>query len=528
MPWSVIGMAAAVLLFSVAFYRTAWVAEDAFITFRVVDNALSGLGLVWNPGERVQVYTHPLWMALLLAGRAITRAPLFWIALALSYFLFLLTLGLTLAAVRCRDWKAWVPWATLLLSKAFIDFSSSGLENPLWYALICAAVWVWLRMAAGKQTFYLSLITSALFLTRPDALLLVAPALAVNTIRSRNWAAALTGAIPAILWVAFSLFYYGSPVPNTALAKVGTGQTLAQNTMQAWHYLAWSVDKDKMTVALIVLGAIAGLTRRTTRPFAAGLLIWLVYLAYVGADYMGGRFFSAPALLGALLLALVASKPASIAVVIAAVLSMPAALSTIASPLAYNDLTISSHGIADERSFYYRFNGMRPVLARGTWLGHPWLLGGLALSSHPGWYASPVIGMTGYMGGPGVKWLDSLALAEPFLARLPSKSKPRVGHYVRALPAGLIESLFSQTNLIEDPGLRALYADVDMAARKPLMQPGRLMAIVRLNTGAHATAVAAYDRDAIGQQMACYGQRDERIIGWKLSPRCQDQQQGLR
>lgn len=42
----------------------AHINEDAFITFRVVDNFIHGYGLRWNIDERVQVYTHPLWMLL--------------------------------------------------------------------------------------------------------------------------------------------------------------------------------------------------------------------------------------------------------------------------------------------------------------------------------------------------------------------------------------------------------------------------------------------------------------------------------
>ena len=42
----------------------AWVAEDAFFTYRVVDNFVDGFGLRWNVDGRVQVYTHPLWMML--------------------------------------------------------------------------------------------------------------------------------------------------------------------------------------------------------------------------------------------------------------------------------------------------------------------------------------------------------------------------------------------------------------------------------------------------------------------------------
>ena len=57
---------------SISFINTAWVAEDAFITFRAVDNLLAGHGPVWNIGERVQVYTHPLWYLLLSIGTALT------------------------------------------------------------------------------------------------------------------------------------------------------------------------------------------------------------------------------------------------------------------------------------------------------------------------------------------------------------------------------------------------------------------------------------------------------------------------
>ena len=62
-------------LFTLAFINTAWVAEDAFITFRSVDNMLAGYGPVWNIGERVQVYTHPLWYILLVIGNFIAHSP---------------------------------------------------------------------------------------------------------------------------------------------------------------------------------------------------------------------------------------------------------------------------------------------------------------------------------------------------------------------------------------------------------------------------------------------------------------------
>ena len=69
---------------SISFINTAWVAEDAFITFRAVDNLLAGHGPVWNIGERVQVYTHPLWYLLLSIGTALTGSS-FYVSLLLSW-----------------------------------------------------------------------------------------------------------------------------------------------------------------------------------------------------------------------------------------------------------------------------------------------------------------------------------------------------------------------------------------------------------------------------------------------------------
>src|SRR5262245_66527524 len=49
----------------------AWVTEDAFITFRVVDNFVHGHGLRWNIDERVEAYTNPLWLLVHIPVRAL-------------------------------------------------------------------------------------------------------------------------------------------------------------------------------------------------------------------------------------------------------------------------------------------------------------------------------------------------------------------------------------------------------------------------------------------------------------------------
>lgn len=508
-------------LFFVAVAKTAWVSEDAFITFRTVSNALSGYGLTWNPIERVQAFTHPLWLALLLPFTALSGDP-YWTSLALS----LVALAVTLFLVG-RIWGRWdiaalLATASLLWSHSFIDYSTSGLENPLTHALLAGYVLAWLREELPRRTFLLALLISLLFLTRPDAIVLVGPSLALHLWQKRQCFAqtALSvaiGLLPAGLWVAFSLLYYGAPVPNTALAKVQNGLALAENAQQAINYIQWTISRDTVSAILLLTGLVGGVWDRKLRAFAIGLVLWIAYLFYVGADYMGGRFFSAPLLLACVLVGFLLRKCGGLSKALWAaylVISVGALQATVFSPYTFDQKIIVESGIANERGFYYQQLGALPVLRRGTWNSHPWLLEGGTLKEVPGTYTRCAVGMTGYAGGPDLYWIDPLALTEPFLARLPARTGGRVGHYERAFPAGYLESTVARQNLIVDPALHRLYADVDLATRSPLSAPGRMAAIWRLNIDKGAYLSPTFDRQAIGlpgveikskSKFSCYG-----------------------
>ena len=56
--------------------RARWITDDALITFRYVDNLIAGDGLVYNPGERLEAFSSPLFV-LLLAPLALVGADLF-------------------------------------------------------------------------------------------------------------------------------------------------------------------------------------------------------------------------------------------------------------------------------------------------------------------------------------------------------------------------------------------------------------------------------------------------------------------
>ena len=60
----IIPLILSLVLFTIVLVRNAWMSDDAYITFRTVDNFVHGYGLTWNITERVETYSNPLWMFL--------------------------------------------------------------------------------------------------------------------------------------------------------------------------------------------------------------------------------------------------------------------------------------------------------------------------------------------------------------------------------------------------------------------------------------------------------------------------------
>ncbi len=155
-----------------AFYVTSWITEDAFISFRVIDNLINGYGPRWNIDERVQVFTHPLWMFLLLPITMLFGDP-YWAAIGLSAACLLFFLAVALRILDGINFFSLVILLCFLSSRAFIDFSSSGLENPLTHVLL--AVFFWPGNSTRKIIsssfyyfhFYTSIDPTQLFLQPP-------------------------------------------------------------------------------------------------------------------------------------------------------------------------------------------------------------------------------------------------------------------------------------------------------------------------------------------------------------------------
>ncbi|WP_371233301.1 hypothetical protein ACAW63_09670 [Pseudomonas sp. QE6] len=539
-------------LFTVAFMRTAWVTEDAYISFRVIENLLSGYGLVWNPGERVQVFTHPLWLFLLVPLTWFLQDP-FWASLCLSYLLLLFVVFMLYVAGIRRPALTMVVLLILLSSRAFIDYSSSGLENPLVHALLVVFLWVYTRVGAhSHRQLLLSVLFALLYLARPDAVVIVLPALCLLALgyihRERRFPWSLFVGVGILLaWSVFALFYFGSILPNTALAKLGTGLSFAQASSQAMAGVRWVAQMDILTLLLIVVSGASALLFRegSAKVFGLGIVLWFLYYFYAGGDYMGGRFFSPVVVVAAWLLIdrLQESRLdarsawcAGLAVMLVVGLrpyhgfatffsdepstfeQIPGGLpATLLSPADFHDVRIGKDGMADERGFYYRYLGLLPNLFEKGLRENslPASIGRQAQGTSSLFLACN-IGIFGYYAQQNIAIIDPLALADPLLSRLPAREGARVGHYERALPKGYIETLLEGTNRIEDPSLARLWTLVERVTRGELFSVERLQAIYELNVhGGRLVREAHYDRNDLHlpgldpgskAMMSCLGQ----------------------
>ena len=483
--------------------------DDAYITFRSIDNWLNGYGLRWNVAERVQSYTHPLWM-LAVSGVYAATGEIYWSALGLGVLTSVATVALVGFGIARSTTTGILAIGPLILSKAFVDYSTSGLENPLTHFLLAAFYWVLFNHSQHKNSsFLLALFTALLGMNRLDALLLVLPALLIHVSqnhRRTDVGALALGLLPLVAWEIFALIYYGFPLPNTAYAKLGTGIPTSALVQQGLYYFEDSLARDPITLTTVVVGLMTIAWKPELRRSALGLgiVFYLFYIVWVGGDFMSGRLLSAPLLGAALLVARVPAAPfAAGAAAFAAMLVV--GFSGTSSPLTSGpqygggsgEAAARPHGIADERAFYYPDTGLLPRLQqRGHVDRQEFALKGAAARERgtPG-AAGQALGLYGFYAGPGVHILDVVALSDPLLARLDARANGwRIGHFTRPIPKGYPETLRDGKNRIEDANLAAYYSSIALITRGPLFSARRWQEIFRLNLRPRNSQWEAYHR----------------------------------
>lgn len=499
--------------------RNAWLCDDSYVTFRTVDNLLHGHGLRWNVAERVQGFTHPLW-ALSIALVYAFSGEIFYTVIGVSVLLSGAVAFVLASRVAVSAGHAVLALLCLSLSRAFIDYSTSGLENPLTHLLLVALSWTFFAGPIDRARLQrLMGISGLLVLNRFDTLWFALPVLAYGTWTLRahpasdlsdqadrarlSWRLWLRDALiafsPLLLWLIFSLIYYGFPFPNTAYAKLSTGIASHERWHQGFLYGISTLSSDPTTMLCLIAGPLLALRRNTEtreRVWLAGAFLYCVYVVRIGGDFMEGRFFAAPFLACVISLARARFDAGAPVVQLAGVGTLLLIGLNAQHPPPSSDASYRAgqprvvpdvRGVADERGFYYLETGLINAQRGKEQPNHLWAEEGAADGARA---RKPVvrntIGMYGFTAGPALRIVDRYALTDPLLARLPAKRNVdwRIGHFERVVPDGYLETLHKRKPRFRDQRLGRYYDALRTVISGPIWSWQRFVNIWQLNTGA--------------------------------------------
>lgn len=363
--------------------RIGWLSDDSLITLRTALNITSGWGPGFNPSESVQGYTHPLWFMLWTFSGSLSGQ---WIVSVLVLSVTFTTFSLV-AVMSAPGPRAALPFVFLLLalSNSFMEYSTSGLENPLSHCLVGVLVLLLSRQTErGINIGYavcVGVASALLFLNRFDLVLLVGPGLSLWIVRASRrvrCVSAVSFLLPVAVWMSWSYATYRTVLPNTFLAKRNLDIDQLELLGQGLFYLRVSLTHDLAGAALLVTALILGFvsTQRLVAVQVLGIPIYLAYVVSNGGDFMVGRFLSTPIYLAAVSIPILLKSrryfpfpawklsrvktriPANYVVgSLAGVLLLgtfgPSAVSLSRQPYERFDWQHpNSRGIADERGFY--------------------------------------------------------------------------------------------------------------------------------------------------------------------------------
>lgn len=486
-----------ILAFPVAWILVAgWVhrgiTEDGFIYFRVVRHVQAGNGPVFNVGERVEVYTGTLWVGVLSVADLLIPLRLEWVAVLVGLVATAGAVGLAMAG-SLRLWGSHEPGTLMLPAGVLVfvavypvwTFVTSGLETSLTFAWLGGCTLILARWADGidpRPHLSACVVLGAGWLIRPEMVIYSAIFMLLIGMAQRHngWRAVLKTivaftAVP-VAYQVFRMGYFGSLVPNTAIAKEGSGVQLDRG----WTYLRDLADPYHLWIPAVLLlggGLLPLLLRLDLRSTfdrrRAGVLVTLcggavvnaTYIVAVGGDYHHGRLLL-PALFASIcplaVMPLSRRHFAVLGVVIWAMVAMiglrPPQLT--GTSLADNivvlspdgRVTVDEAGWGPDSAMVRRLDGDGPYYQAGL-IRYEELVAAVADELPRRYVAMWGIGASGYGVGIDVHVLDMLGLADTLTAHLEVTSEDRgrgnrmAGHE-KPLPAPWTAAL------ITEPGSR--------------------------------------------------------------------------
>jgi len=249
----------AVLSVSFAYicFNNKFLQDDAYISFRFIENFVNGNGLVFNIGEKVEGYTNLLWV-LILSGLKVVGFNIESLSQYLSVFFGVVVLFITYAlsdiykihgnsqAVKksktpvqnsSSGYIDLIPSVMLVFTASFIFWSVSGMETTMFMAFSLAGIYFYIKGKDSEKVNYLfPLFILLSTLTRPEGLYFFGliiihkflfshkekGAVAFKSFFAKNEILSyLIYIIPVIFYFLIRYSYYGYLFPNTYYAKTG-------------------------------------------------------------------------------------------------------------------------------------------------------------------------------------------------------------------------------------------------------------------------------------------------------------------
>jgi hypothetical protein len=274
-------------------------ADDAYISFRYVDNWVRGHGLVFNPGERVMGYSNFLWVVVLYPF-ALVGVPTDVAARILGVLLAWGTLARVYSYARGElsgRLPALAAVSSLAASGSFALWMLGGLEAQLLGLLLTVGVVGALQVSENtsrSRFVWLGVVFGLASITRPEALIYTGATAIWLWLRNRNRKRAasviLFVSIAGAFVVALSLsawLYYGDPLPNTYHAKtlplsaalVDRGLRMARKFVADYRWVP-------MTIPVFWLVAVRGSVRADGWLPLGLIVVFALFFLGVGGDML--------------------------------------------------------------------------------------------------------------------------------------------------------------------------------------------------------------------------------------------------
>ena len=494
---------AAFLLVFIRILSYAWASDDAYHAYTMSANLLAGKGFTPTPGIRVNVSTCPLWTLVVTLGMVIWNNPY-----AIGMIFNLLFSGIALFMLfkfiyKKDDWLIILSAVTAVLctSKTYLSYTTSGLENAQILMLSSFYLTVFFKNEYffKKELFKIALLEGLIAFTRMDCALIFALTSAyVFLFRYKKdekdpgkfslnklfqvIPTALAGLSPFILWELFSWFYYASFVPNTALAKLNTGFPLSEYLLRGVWYGFTSFFFDAalllFPVSFIIYNLAANYKNPKILSATLGIVFYLMYIVYIGGDFMLGRHFLSLLWVTLFLMFMPVGGRQNIpffcAVIILAFFYD--FFQTDFLKQSYDDYVKENSPCwyADEQEYYYKNTGLIPVVDDYLENGEVTIIKKLR--------------------NYGIRWFHfgkktsyEYRLYDPLLSRLPAVhiKKWRTGHMRRKIPDGYEKTLNTGINHIKDEDLAFYYDKLKFILSGDLFDLERLKETVKFNNGTY-------------------------------------------